>query len=183
MTMQPSGPAGLRLDGTRPPSPGSVRRPMELAHALLNELTAALAAEGVQIRGAFAPYHHVTSPRDFVPAVEATGELLVVHFELPTTSNLGVPFGRDVLFLLVRELYREMRGASFFESAGMWQDKQGAFCGDLSIGVEVWTRDLARLEKFVLHAADVLSQDEIVLRITRADFRVLRPAKGDRREQ
>lgn len=158
----------------------SLRRPMTPALTLLEALAVSLAAEGVEIRGALAHAPRAVTLRlvaEATPAAEG-GELVVGRFEIPTTTNHGEPFPHGVLLPLLHDLYVSMGGATFLETVGLWRADDGAFCLDLSLAVEVWTRSPTRLEAFVRRVASELDQEVIALRLTRPDFLWVTPMEG-----
>lgn len=150
------------------PAPPSRSR---TALSLVEALTDALAAEGVSIRGALA---RSTAPRVSAPTSIATepvnGAPFVARFEIPLTTNAGVPFPVGVLVPLLRDLYERMGGATVTDAVGLWRDHEGAFCLDTSLTVEVWTSDEAGLVAFLERMRYDLDQDAVGLRITRPEF-------------
>lgn len=154
-----------------PPVP-FLRRPMTLTLAVLDEIAASLAREGIRVGGALARRHtaavHV-DPKAPSPQPDS-GTDFVGRFEVPTTDNEGNPFPAALLVSLMRDLYDRMSGASFLEVAGIWRGDDGTFFVDLSIAVEVWTNDRARLIEFIERVRRLLGQKAIALRIYRPEF-------------
>lgn len=155
---------------------------MSLALSIVDELATALADRGVAVRGALA---RTPAPAACVagstlpPAPDGDGQLLVGRFEIPITSNKGEPFATKMLLAIIRDLYDEAGGATLFEVLGVWRADDGAFCLDVSIGVEVWTRTPERLAAFVARVARDLAQDVIALRFLRPEILWVTPAAGD----
>lgn len=162
----------VRPTPTRPP-------PARTALSLLGALADALADEGVLIRGALA---RNATPRAPVPtsvAVELVSEVpFVARFEIPLTTNDGVPFPVAVLVPLLRDLYERMGGATVTNALGVWRDDAGAFCIDASLTVEVWTSDREGLVAFLGRVRRDLDQDAIALRITRPEFMWIERKEG-----
>lgn len=144
--------------------------PVDPVRALVEDLATTLAAEGIPIRGAFRRPRANVAMRSRIPAPPETGALVIARFEIPLTSNEGEPFTRDTLVTLLRELYLETRGATFFNVVGVWEASDGAFCGDVLISVEVWLRDRTWLNAFVARVVRDLQQEELTLRYSWADF-------------
>lgn len=152
--------------------PTPTRRPSaRTALSLLGALADALAAEGILIRGALARNAALRAPSPTPVAVEGVSEVpFVARFEIPLTTNDGVPFPVAVFVPLLRDLYERMGGATVTEAVGVWRDDAGAFCLDASLTVEVWTSDREGLVAFLRRLRHDLDQDAVALRITRPEI-------------
>jgi len=153
-----------RTDRPFPPPP----RP---ALSLLEALADSLAEEGITIRGAFARGAAPgTPPPPLTPPSATASEVFAARFELPTTGKDGAPFVPAVILGLLRDLHERMGGATFIEAVGVWRDRQGVWCFDLVLAVEVWTHDRAGLVDYVRRARRELDQEAMAIRITRPEF-------------
>lgn len=160
--------------------PGVVRSPTpERVNAVarvplidyLENLTAALAREGIEVRGALTRRSSPTAALTMTPSTSGEGDAaFVAHFEIATTDNDGRPFSLPLIVALLRDLYNQFGGATFREQAGIWRSSDGVCFADISIGVEVWTADRPRLVAFVERVRRTLRQKEIAVRIERAEF-------------
>lgn len=144
--------------------------PPRPALSLLEALADSLAEEGITIRGAFARGTAPGTPPSPAPAPATTSEVFAARFELPTTGNDGTAFAPAVILGLLRDLHERMGGATFIEAVGVWRDRQGTWCLDLVLAVEVWTHDRAGLVDYVRRARRELDQDAMAIRITRPEF-------------
>lgn len=141
---------------------------MKATLSLLCTLADALAAEGVVIRGALA---RTAAPKAAPPTSDPTSATpFIARFEIPLTTNDGVPFSVGILVPLLRDLYERMGGATVTDALGIWRDGTGAFCLDTSLTVEVWTSDREGLVTFLDRVRRDLDQDAVALRITRPEF-------------
>lgn len=149
-----------------------LRRPMAFTLSAIDEIAASLAREGVRIGGAFARRHTVMRQVEVKPSLppEGEGDEFVGRFEIPTTDNDGNPFAVSLVAAVLHDLYDRMGGASFLELAGLWRGDDGTFYADLSIAVEVWTRDRSGLLEFIGRTCRLLDQKSIALRIYRPEF-------------
>lgn len=151
-----------------PSHPQGARRGAALR--LLGTLADALAAEGIEIRGALARAVKPKEPPPATPAEQTSEVPFVARFEIPTTANDGTPFSMAVLLPILRDLYERMGGATVADAVGVWRERSNAFCLDISLTVEVWTTDQEGLVAFLERVRRDLDQDAIVLRITRPEF-------------
>ncbi len=158
---RPRGAPRTRPPPARPPS-------MKATLSLLCTLADALAAEGVVIRGALA---RTAAPKAAPPTSDPTSATpFIARFEIPLTTNDGVPFSVGILVPLLRDLYERMGGATVTDALGIWRDGTGAFCLDTSLTVEVRTSDREGLVTFLDRVRRDLDQDAVALRITRPEF-------------